>query len=85
MPVIVNGKKHYIRLTELPPGVVPGEVEIVSMSGRAKKPTPSMRANSQWDSSQDNDVRNPAEVETDHEPALPMHEPVLPVRGGLGG
>lgn len=94
VPIIVNCKKHYIRLTELPPDVVPGEVEIVSMSGRTKKPTsgmpPPVRPNTQWGGSNplsqiDNGVRNAAEVEVDHEPALPMHEPVLPVRGGLGG
>jgi hypothetical protein len=32
-PIIVHGKKHFIRFTELPRGVRPGCIDIINMEG----------------------------------------------------
>jgi hypothetical protein len=39
IPIIVRGKKHFIRLTELPRGIRPGYVKIYSMEiGQLSRP-----------------------------------------------
>ncbi|XP_026285069.1 pre-mRNA cleavage complex 2 protein Pcf11 isoform X2 [Frankliniella occidentalis] len=89
VPITVNNMRHYMRLTELPPDVVPGEVEIVSMSSHFRKTTrvatgAGAHAAAPWAGpgsapslAPTPHASNPARIpETDHEPALP-------VRGGL--
>lgn len=84
VPITVNKARHYIRLTELPPDVKPGQVEIVSMS-HTRPPWPAPTQHAKQPLRAPADTRPEEGTETEHEPALPMHEPALPVRGGLSG
>ena len=92
VPLTVNNAKHYIRLSKLPPDVIPGEVEIVSMSKTRPHTAPRAGGGTPWTGSTHGkqpvrttaDTEEASHMEVDHDPALSMHEPALPVRGGLG-
>lgn len=91
VPITVNNTRHYIRLTELPPHVIPGEVEIVSMShtrpktsstsipSRAGGGAPWVAPHAKQPLRAQVETHAEEETEMGHESALPMHEPALPM------
>ncbi|KAK3923779.1 Pre-mRNA cleavage complex 2 protein Pcf11 [Frankliniella fusca] len=91
VPITVNSMRHYIRLTELPPGVVPGEVEIVSMVYHFRQPPHPAGAGAGADVAGASWAGpGPGSAPTAQAGSLARnfdtdHEPALPVRGGLPG
>ncbi|KAJ1521390.1 hypothetical protein ONE63_003065 [Megalurothrips usitatus] len=91
VPITVDNRRHYMRLTALPEGVVPGEVEIVSMSrfrtkGPAAAAAMAAAMGAPWSGAAAALASQPQPQPADDDPALAtaLHEPALPVRGGLG-
>jgi hypothetical protein len=75
-PIIVRGKKHFIRFTVLPRGIRPGYVNIVNMEG-GRLPSPPRLKNENSDT-----VNFGGEDSNDASSRFSQgHEPVLPVVG----
>ncbi|PSN35925.1 hypothetical protein C0J52_07164 [Blattella germanica] len=79
-PIIVRGKKHFIRFTVLPRGIKPGYVTIVNMEG-GRLPSPPRSENENSNSA--GFSATPAAAEEDSNDASGKfqrgHDPVLPV------
>lgn len=91
VPIYVRNNEHYLRLSELPPGVVPGKVEIACMQYFRTQPPPSAPVapgrSASWPvtaattpSTQVGRGARSSEADFQEE-----HEPALPVRGTVGG
>jgi hypothetical protein len=75
-PIVVRGKKHFIRFTVLPRGIRPGYISIVNMEG-GRLPSPPHLKN---ESSEN--VSFGGEDSNDASNKFPQgHDPVLPVIG----
>ena len=76
-PIIVRGKKHFIRFTVLPRGIKPGYVNIVNMEG-GRLPSPPRAENEN-----SNSVGFAADEDSNDAPGKFQqgHNPVLPVLG----
>ncbi|XP_033607972.1 uncharacterized protein LOC111866139 isoform X3 [Cryptotermes secundus] len=78
-PIIVHGKKHFIRFTMLPRGIRPGYVSIVNMEGSRlpSPPRPKIENNGTLTFGRE-DFRHPSSRFSEG------YEPVLPVVGATG-
>jgi len=75
-PIVVRGKKHFIRFTVLPRDIKPGYISIVNMEG-GRLPSPPQLKNENSDT-----VGFGGEDSSDTSGKLPQgHDPVLPIVG----
>lgn len=74
-PIILNGKKHFFRLTALPRGVTPGYLTIVNMEGGRLPSPPTLPAPPQLPAS--------LEQAVDFNPEPKLLQPPMPLNTAL--